>query len=228
MERPDARAHLRDQIGALMRANRLAMALEVLLLAALAALPLQSTAIWLLLMGWLSLRLRRLGWCAVGLRRPASWRRTLLAGIGLGAAYQAFSIGVLVPLLQRLTNTSLDLSQFASLRGDLAQLALWLAVTWSLAAVAEEMTYRGYVFNRLSDLLGNSKAGWVLGAVGSALFFGLGHVYQGAPGILENFVFGLALAGLYLVGGRNLWLPIIMHGVNNTLGFVLIYLGLYP
>jgi len=31
---------------------------------------------------------------------------------------------------------------------------------------------------------------------------------------------------LYLKGGRNLWLPILAHGFSDTIGLVLIYLGL--
>jgi membrane protease YdiL (CAAX protease family) len=37
-------------------------------------------------------------------------------------------------------------------------------------------------------------------------------------------IFGIA----YLANGRNLWAPIIAHGVYDTIGFVLIYLGRYP
>jgi membrane protease YdiL (CAAX protease family) len=191
-------------------------------------LPAQSATILLLLAGWLSLRLRRSGWQNVGMSRPVDWRRTLLAGTGIGALYQLFSIGILVPVLYRLTNTPLDLSQFASLRGNLTDLLLWLAISWSLAAFGEEMAYRGYLFNRLVDLLGNNRLGWGIGIVVSALLFGLGHIYQGITGVLETCVFGAVMACLYLATKRNLWLPIIVHGVNDTVGFVLIFSGLYP
>jgi membrane protease YdiL (CAAX protease family) len=46
-------------------------------------------------------------------------------------------------------------------------------------------------------------------------------------GILETFLFACVMAGLYLAGRRNLWLPVIAHGVYDTVGFVLIFLGLY-
>jgi hypothetical protein len=38
--------------------------------------PLSETP-WLVLIGWLSLRLRGLGWRSVGLTRPASWRHAV-------------------------------------------------------------------------------------------------------------------------------------------------------
>lgn len=32
--------------------------------------------LWLLILGWISLRVRKSGWKSVGLTRPASWSRT--------------------------------------------------------------------------------------------------------------------------------------------------------
>ena len=228
MDTPTAAVSWRDRLGTLLSHNRSLIALEVVFLILLMVLPVPGRTIWLLLAGWLSLWLRRRSWRNVGLSRPARWRHTLLAGIAIGAIYQLFSIGIVVPLLYRLTDTAPDLSQFASLRGNLANLLLWLTLSWSLAAFGEEMAYRGYVLNRLADLFGNSQLGWAVGLGASALFFGLGHIYQGIAGVLETFVFGAFLACLYLVTKRNLWLPIIVHGVNDTIGFGLIFFGLYP
>ena len=45
-------------------------------------IPLSATP-FLLLLGWLSLWRRGSGWRAVGLRRPARWRDTLLLGIAV-------------------------------------------------------------------------------------------------------------------------------------------------
>lgn len=192
----------------------------------LAALRVRNAIFLLLPASWLSLWLRRTGWRGVGLKRPADWRKTWLLGISLGAAYQLFSIGMLDPVLQRLTGEALDLTQFAPLRGNLALLAGSLIVSWTVAAFGEEMFYRGYLLNRLADLFGRSAAGWGVAVCLSALLFGVGHEYQGITGILDTLLFGAVMAGLYLASKRNLWLPIIFHGVYDTLGFLLIYLGL--
>jgi membrane protease YdiL (CAAX protease family) len=61
-----------------------------------------------------------------------------------------------------------------------------------------------------------------------ALLFGWGHNTQGPAGLLLNIYDGLAFGVLYLASGRNLWLTVIQHGLGNTLGFILIYLGCYP
>lgn len=218
----------RDRFSVLLRDNRLVIAIEILLVILLVVLPLQSRVVFLLLLGWLSLWLRRSSWKNIGMNQPSNWLRTILAGFGISAIYQLFSIGILVPVLHRLTKTTLDLSQFDSLRGNFAILALWIIVSWTIAAFGEEMAYRGYVLNRLADLFGKNQFGWGIGVIISSVFFGLGHIYQGMVGVVETFVFGTVMACLYIASKRNLWLPIFFHGMNDTIGFLLIFFGLYP
>lgn len=217
----------RERLGTILRDNRLVIALELLFVILLVA-SVRNASFFLLLIGWLSLWLRRSGWRAIGMSRPLNWRNIILTGIGIGALYQLFSIFILVPVLHRLTNTTLDLSSFESLRGNVAQLALWLAISWTFAAFGEEMAYRGYLFNRLTDLFGGNKIGLGVGALVTSILFGLGHGYQGLSGVLETFVFGIVVVLLYILSKRNLWLPIIVHGAIDTFGFLLIFFNLYP
>jgi hypothetical protein len=228
----DRYSSLRDRIGSALRESRPAIVIEMLvmlLILALRTFRLLPTATFpFLLLGWLSLWLRRSGWRRVGLSRPVSWPRTILVGTVVGTGYQLLDIHVIVPLLHRLTGEALDLSQFLPIRGNVAYLLIWLAISWTLAALGEEMAFRGYLLNRLTDLFGHNWIGWVVSSIVCATFFGLEHVYQGITGIAVAFLFGLLFTGLYLVGQRNLWLPIIAHGVIDTVGFVLIFLGLYP
>jgi membrane protease YdiL (CAAX protease family) len=215
-----------------MRLNRLVIAAELLAAAVLQILQgyglISAAVIYLFILGWLSLRLRKSGWRELGLSRPASWLLTIGLGILIGVVYQAISIWFVVPLLQQVTGEPLDLSNLISVHNNVSQLVLWLAATWTIAAFGEELVYRGYLLNRFADLFERSQAGWVIGVIASSAFFGLGHAYQGITGILETFLFGCVMAGLYLAGRRSLWLPIIAHGVYDTTAFMLIFLGLYP
>jgi hypothetical protein len=226
------RVALRDRLGAALRGNRLALGLELLFVPALLALKaagaLRNPSLALLLLGWLSLWLRRSGWRQVGLNRPAHWPRTVLAAIGIGIAYNALDIRVLLPALHRLTGEPLELGQFSSLQGNAGALLLWLAVTWTLVAFGEEMAWRGYVLNRLADAFGRSSWSWILGGALVSLAFGFAHGAQGITGILDNILAGLLFSGLYLVAGRNLWLPILVHGLVDTSSFALLYLGFHP
>lgn len=70
--------------------------------------------------------------------------------------------------------------------------------------------------------------GWTVSAIVVALAFGFAHFPQGPTGVIENIIAGAILVGLYFATGRNLWAPIIAHGIQDTVDVVLIYLGIYP
>lgn len=223
--------NLAKKAGETLRSNRVVILAElvlVLLVRFQVLLPFSPATLPLLLLGSISLWLRQSGWREIGLGRPVSWRRTILAGVAIFLPWAALDWWVVIPLVTRLTGQSIDLSEFAFVRGNLGALLTWVAFSWTLAAFGEEMVYRGYLLNRLADLLGRSRAGWVISLMVMGLLFGWGHNVQGTAGLLLNIYDGLAFGVLYLASGRNLWLSVIEHGLGNTLGFILIYLGLYP
>ena len=182
----------------------------------------------LLLLGWLSLWLRGVGWRRIGLTRPRSWPVTVAAAILIGLAYDALDVGVILPMLRRLTGEALDLSQFAGIEGNMGTLGLLLAVGWISAAFPEELLYRGCYLNRAVDLFGRGRGGWAVSVALSSVVFGLAHHAQGVTGVYDNVIAGLLFAGLYLASGRNLWLPILAHGVIDTTSAVALYLGFHP
>lgn len=186
-------------------------------------LPFSETP-FLFLLGWISLRLRGVGWPSVGFKRPASWRRTISLGIAIGVAYQFFTSYVTEPLVTLLTKKETDLSQFAPLRGNVFFLLFFLLLVWTLAAFGEELNYRGYLMNRVAELAGGGRWAWLVSLIVVSVLFGVGHLYQGIAGIVVNTLAGLLYGTLYLCG-RNLWLSIIVHGVYDTVGLLLIFSG---
>ena len=156
------------------------------------------------------------------------WGTTVVAAILEALAYNALDIGVILPLLRRVTGEPLDLAQFASLKGNSGTLLLLTAASWISAAFPEELLYRGYILNRLADVTGRSTAGWAASAALVSLTFGLAHHAQGITGVLDNVLAGGLFAILYFASGRNLWLPILAHGLIDTTSVVLLYLGIQP
>jgi len=181
----------------------------------------------LFLVAWASLRLRHMRWRDVGLHRPDRWLPTIGLALLAGVGYQALDTLLIAPLLQHLTGESIDLSQFSGLLGNLPALMVFLVISWTEAAFIEEMYFRGYFFNRLTDLAGRERLGIAIALIGNALVFGAAHGYQGITGMLDNALAGLVLGLLYLLARRNLWLPILIHGIIDTIGVLLIYAGLY-
>ena len=178
---------------------------------------------WLVAIAWLSLRRRGLGWRSVGFQRPNSWVTTIATALLAAVTLQLLSEFVIEPLTGRP-----DLSDFSALVGNLPASLQMLALVWTLAAFGEEMGYRGYILERAASLGGHSTGAYTVAVLVVSILFGLGHVYQGAAGIVGSAVSGLVFGMLFLASGRNLWLPILTHGLSDTLGLVLIYLGHVP
>jgi membrane protease YdiL (CAAX protease family) len=184
------------------------------------------TILLLFILAWVSLRVRHLRWRDVGLSHPPNWWVTIGLGLLIGIGYQALDTVFIGPLLQRITGEATNLSQFAGLQGNPTALIASLILTWTEAAFIEEMVFRGYLLNRLMDLFGTERAGIILALFVHAALFGLGHTYQDLTGVLDTALAGFLIGLLYLRFRRNLWLPILIHGVIDTTGFLLIYFGL--
>lgn len=211
---------------------RLALLFELVLAAMLIwgqfpYVPFANTVV-LLLLGSISLWLRGSGWRAIGLRRPKSWPRTVLIGVAIAVAWQTLDLYALTPLLTRITGHTPDVVIFSSLIGNVRQLIYWIAVSWTFAAFGEEMVYRGYLLNRTADVGSCGPIRWIIAAIVSSAFFALGHSYQGLAGMIDVGLSALVPIAAYFATGRNLWVPIILHGTGDTLGFVLIFLHKYP
>jgi membrane protease YdiL (CAAX protease family) len=169
--------------------------------------------------------LRRSGWNEYGLERPASWLKTILWSIaGLVSIYLV--VIITMPVVIRLTGQPVDRSPFDVLRGNVTALIFGLIVVWTLAAFGEELIFRGYLMNTLARILGNKKGGWIFACLINSLLFGLGHTYQGISGVILLGIVGLLYALFYLGSGRNLWVPILMHGLYDTSAFLVIFFNL--
>jgi CAAX protease family protein len=181
----------------------------------------------LCVLGLLSFRLRNGGVCAaMGLVRPASWKRTIL--IAAAAAALRILVGDLVidPLTRRFWPPIVAPEGAEAITGNVGMALLALLIVWTFAAFGEEIAYRGYLLARAADLGGGSALAQWGGMVLVSLLFGYGHYYKGPAGILDSGVAGLILGAAYLLSGRNLWASILAHGFIDTVGVTLAYLGL--
>jgi membrane protease YdiL (CAAX protease family) len=187
-------------------------------------IPLSRTP-FLFALGWISLRLRGCRWRDAGLARPPRWPRAIVIGVVLGIAMEIVSTFVTVPLFTRVTGRPPELSEFRFVVGNVRALMLMLLANWILAAFGEEMAYRGYVLSRIADAV---RGNWIVALVVGSIYFGWGHEAQHITGIIQESVAGLVLGIAYVANRRNLTVPIIAHGVSNTVAFILIYFNCYP
>lgn len=180
-----------------------------------------------IIVGALVLRRQGSGWRMIGLAKPASWPKTILAGLGAAigavAAFvltQAIVIGVLTAA--GVSPPEIDQSRFNPVEGNLPLLLLMVALAWTTIAFGEELFYRAFLISRLVDHAGMSNR---LAIVISAVVFAVAHFAEGPIGILSNGSFALLFGWIYLKSGRNLWITCIGHGLINTLRFTLLYAG---
>jgi len=101
-----------------------------------------------------------------------------------------------------------------TLSDDPLLLMLWLGpVVWLQAGVFEEYT-RVFMLSRLWQVWPGHTGRWLV-LLGSALLFGLGHLYQGPYGVIGTALIGFILGWHYLKYGRVLPL-VIAHGLYDT------------
>ncbi len=233
MKRTDGMASRHERFGARLRQSRPLIVMELLLAIACVALKLRGVihnpTLLILLIGWLSLWLRGCGWRRIGLSYPRSWWWIVLLGLSIGAAYDAIDVFALMPILHRITGEAVHVEALGNtVRGNYAALLSYVALIWVFGAFAEELSFRGYLFNRLTDLFGAGKLALPAAFTFVSLLFGIVHWTQGRAGVLDNIVAGALFMALYILSGRNLWLPIIAHGVVDTTSLILLYLGFVP
>ena|SRR5215471_2971969 len=183
---------------------------------------------FLVLLGTISLWVRRVGWRAIGLTRNRTWAKTLALGFVLGLLMEALELFVTQPFLVRVLHKQPDFSVFRSVTGNWKLTLLFIALAWILAAFGEEMVYRGYLMNRVADLLKRTRTAWIISLFAVNIGFGMAHGYQGITGLIDEGLMGVLLGVMYLRTGRNLAVPIVAHGVADTVDFLLIFIGKYP
>lgn len=85
----------------------------------------------------------------------------------------------------------------------------------AVAAVAEEVIFRGYMILRFTEITGSTMAAIVL----STTIFALGHGYEGMAGMAVVAFLGLSFAVVYVWTG-SLVAPIIMHFLQDFIGII--------
>jgi membrane protease YdiL (CAAX protease family) len=171
----------------------------------------------LVAVGWGLIRLRGETLADIGLKRPASWMRTFMIGIGLAA------IVFIAMYVSEKAGFRRDLSKFKEVQGNLELAILGVLYAFIGAGFYEEFMFRGFLMQGLAMLFGASRTSWIVACLIQGALFGLAHAYQNPLGIAITGTLGVLLGLLVLASGRNLWPVIIGHGLFDASRFVLFY-----
>lgn len=197
--------------------------IELVIAAVVILLDLLIPTIIILPMIVISLFIRREHIRSLGFKRPQSWARIISFSFIAVVFLQLFDVGFVMPIMNRLTGTTIDYSGFANLKGNLGQLAVLLFFSWTLAALGEEVVYRGYLQKLLTNCFGNKLPGVLLTVMISSLLFGLAHTEQGIIGVVVTTIDALFFSWLKIKFDNNLWAAILAHGFYNSIGVVVFF-----
>jgi len=166
---------------------------------------------------WGLIRLRGEKLANIGLKRPASWMRTFMIGIGFAA------IVFIAMYLSEKAGFRRDLSKFKDVQGNLELAVLGVFYALIGAGFYEEFMFRGFLMQGLAMLFGAGRGAWIVACVVQGALFGAAHAYQNPLGIAITGTLGVLMGLLVLASGRNLWPVIIGHGLFDASRFVLFY-----
>ncbi|MEM6748324.1 MAG: CPBP family intramembrane glutamic endopeptidase [Pseudomonadota bacterium] len=188
-----------------------------------------------LVVGLILLRRRGEGLSAIGFRRPKSIRWlifwtitalvvTIVAGGLAEAAATAYLGG---PDEETLAIDARYQGRFDNIPGNLSAYLFWIATAWIVGGFTEEMLFRGMLVLRTEQLLRKVPLAPLFAIALQAFIFGQQHAYyQGLSGWAATSAIAVVYGLFYLGLNRNLWPLILSHGLSNTIGLTLIYLGL--
>jgi membrane protease YdiL (CAAX protease family) len=129
-------------------------------------------------------------------------------------------------ILPALNAAPKTVESFSSLAGNAGlYLYLVIVVAWGSAAFGEELVFRGFLQSRLEKAFGSTTASAAIAVLVQAAVFGALHSYQGFGGTILAGTTGLIIGLVCIGGGRNLWAPILLHGLIDTVSLSAIYFG---
>ncbi len=198
-------------------------AAELAAAAALIVFDVLIPAVLVLVLAAVSLLIRREKPSDLGLKKLKKPLQTAAIVFGLTIAWTLIDAGLFMPVLNRLTGTVQDLSAYENLKGDIGQYLYFLAAGWTLAAVVEEIAFRGYIQERLSGLFKNRRAGIIAAVAVSSLLFGLIHTEQGMVGVVITALDAVFFSIVKIKFENNTWASVLAHGFSNTIGITVFF-----
>ena len=179
---------------------------------------------------WLGLKIRGQNWEYFGLAFRSfslkeGFRAFLLSILVFILAMLGFIIGSIIMANITGIPPQADMSSYEYLQDNIPMLMLSLIGVYIVSSLGEEVVYRAFLINRLSELGVNFKYWNVVVLILSAIIFGFAHYSWGPMGIVQTTFMGLVLGICYLKLKKKLWILVIAHAYMDTILLVQIYLA---
>ena len=160
-------------------------------------------------------------WRDLGFRRPKSWPPLIMGGIVAGVASKLLMKAVVMPLLH-----APDINPaYQWLVGNTKALPGMLAMVILSAGLGEELIARGFLFERLGKLYGESRGALTGTVLITSTLFGAAHYpEQHWMGVQQAFILAI-VDGIIFAVTRQLWFLIVMHAAFDIVACFIIYFG---
>jgi uncharacterized protein len=167
-------------------------------------------------------KISRTPWREIGYVRPRRWPKTIAIGIILGVAFKFIMKALVMPLLSAPpVNWA-----YHFVTGNSAVIPMMLFTMIVTAGFGEETLYRGWMFERLGKLFGQSPVAKIaIVLITSILFASVHYPEQGLPGAEQAFVTGMIFGSIFAVTGQ-IFLLMIAHAAFDLTALWMIYYGL--
>ncbi|WP_047419850.1 CPBP family intramembrane glutamic endopeptidase [Cellulophaga sp. Hel_I_12] len=178
-----------------------------------------------LVMATWRMKVRKVTWKDLGLRKPESFKKTVVVTIGIFVAIvvsiMAFEmIKDYLPFSVEQKNYSENsASKFGHLKGNWS-LFFTIMPAVLLESMLEELLDRGFLIYWFENLFSKTTIATILAVILQALIFGFRHSYDLSDRSISVGLIGLVMGIAYVKFGRNLWPLIIAHAVLNTISMV--------
>ena len=237
-----------DKLGNLLRTNSIAKISELLTVFLVAFVIIKlflrtegehllynQAVIWvaniaMLLVVWLGLKLRGESWQDFGLGFKkiifkAAFRVFLLSLLVFVLALAGFVIGSIIMANITGIPENSDMSNYAYLKDNIGMLIFSLIGVYIVSSFGEEVIYRAFLINRISELGLDTKRSRIVAVILSAIIFGLVHYSWGPMGVVQTGFMGLVLGICYLKLKKRLWILVLAHAYMDTLLLVQMYMA---
>jgi membrane protease YdiL (CAAX protease family) len=167
-------------------------------------------------------RRSRTPWHEIGYVRPQSWIGGLVVGLAFGGAFKFLMKAIVMPLL----GADPINQAYHFLAGNGPAAAVFVPVLIIKAGFGEETFFRGYMFERLGKLLGQSSGAKVVTVLVTSVFFAsLHYIEQGLAGVQQATITGLVFGTIFAFTGR-IWVLMCAHVAFDLTALAMIYWGL--
>lgn len=181
-------------------------------------------------MVWIGLRVRGENWQNFGLSfkkisLKGALKVFLLSLLVFALSVAGFVIGGIIMANITGIPEGADMSGYAYLKDNIWMLFFTLVGVYISSAFGEEVIYRAFLINRISELGLDNKRGRIVAVIISAVVFGFAHYSWGPMGIVQTGFMGLVLGLCYIFMKKRLWILIFAHVYMDTILMVQLYLA---